>query len=138
MTPREIILANLDREEPERPGLTFSGDRINDIVSCGLGPSLTFKEKRWVEGEFEYHTDEWGNVWYRIVGASQGGEVFEPAIKDWQPVEEVDLLTEAFKPPRAGRLSEPARLQLATVARSNPEGLLARGASPESGQKRPE
>jgi len=91
MTPRETILANLAHENPDRPGLTFDGERINDMVGCALGPSQTFTEKRWKEGEFEYYTDEWGNVWYRVPGRSQSGEVYQPAIRDWSQLDSLRL-----------------------------------------------
>ncbi len=83
MTPREIILANIAHGEPERIGLTFSRGRINDIACCGLAPSPRWTQRRWTEGNREYYDDEWGNVWVRIVGMSQGGEVHEPAVRDW-------------------------------------------------------
>jgi len=91
MTPREVILANLEHSGAERPGMTFSGDRMNDILCCGLGPSRTFKEKVWTEGQFEYSTDEWGNIWHRIIGLSQGGEIFQPAITDWSQLDTLQL-----------------------------------------------
>jgi len=91
MTPREIILANLERTGAERPGLNFSGDRMNDFLGGGLGPSRIFKEKVWTEGQFEYSTDEWGNIWHRILGLSQGGEVFKPAITDWRQLDRLQL-----------------------------------------------
>jgi len=91
MTPRQIIIANLEHEGPPRPGLTFSDGRINDMLWVRLGPSETFKERRWTEGAFEYYDDEWGNKWYRIIGRSQGGEVFEPAIKDWGRLDSLRL-----------------------------------------------
>jgi hypothetical protein len=91
MTSREIILANMERANPERPGLTFDGGRINDMVMAGLGPSPTYKQKTWVEGHFEYSDDEWGNVWYRDVTGSAGGEIFEPALKDWRQLDSLRL-----------------------------------------------
>jgi len=91
MRPRDIMLANIEHSGAPRPGLTFSGGRINDTIGAGLGPSQTFRERRWTEGEFEYYTDEWGNVWYRVIGRSRGGEVFEPAIKDWSQLRSLRL-----------------------------------------------
>ena len=110
MTPREIILANIAHENPERPGLTFSGDRINDMVGCGLGPSETFVEKKWTEGEYEYSTDEWGNVWYRLIGRSQSGEIYEPAIKDWSQLQ-------SLRPPD---YDNPARYKAAAETLARP------------------
>ena len=100
MTPREIMLANIERGSPERPGLTFSTlhrpdkpdiPRIDDMVGCGLGPSETYKPKTWVDGGMEYSDDEWGNVWYRVVGGSSGGEIFQPAIRDWKQLDTLQL-----------------------------------------------
>jgi hypothetical protein len=91
MTPREIIYANLRHEDPDRPGLTFSGNRINDMIGCGLGPSETYKPKRWVEGNMEYYDDEWGNIWFRIMGLSKGGEIYKPAIMDWKNLDDLKL-----------------------------------------------
>ncbi|MHB0936317.1 MAG: uroporphyrinogen decarboxylase family protein [Armatimonadota bacterium] len=91
MTPREVIFANLEHSGAERPGMNFSGDRMNDFLGGGLGPSRTFTEKVWTEGQFEYRTDEWGNVWHRIIGLSQGGEIFRPAITDWGQLDTLQL-----------------------------------------------
>ena len=91
MTPREIIYANLEHENPERLGLTFSGNRINDMTGCGVGGSETYKPKRWVQGNMEYYDDEWGNVWFRVVGLGRGGEIYEPAIKDWKQLDTLEL-----------------------------------------------
>jgi len=91
MTPREIIYANLDHSDPERPGLTFSGERINDTIGSGLTESEIYKPKRWVEGNKEYSDDEWGNIWFRVVGLGAGGEIYEPAIKDWKQLDSIEL-----------------------------------------------
>lgn len=91
MTPRDIIIANLEHRAPTRPGMNFSGNRLNDFLGGGLGPSFTFTERRWTEGEFEYHDDEWGNIWFRLIGKSQGGEIFQPAITDWRQLDSLQL-----------------------------------------------
>lgn len=91
MTPREVILANLEHGQPVRPGMNFSGERMNDFLGGGLGPSPVFQQKRWMEGEFEYYDDEWGNIWFRIIGRSQGGEIFTPAITDWRQLDALQL-----------------------------------------------
>lgn len=83
MTSREIILANLTHSSPDRCGLNFDGNRCNDFLGGGIGPSRTFTEKRWVDGEMEYSNDEWGNVWRRMRVGSQSGEIYQPAIQDW-------------------------------------------------------
>jgi len=91
MTPREIILANLEHANPDRPGMGFSGDRMNDFTGCGMGPSSTYTPKRWVEGKFEYYDDEWGNLWRRMKEGCKGGEVVKPAIEDWSQLDQLRL-----------------------------------------------
>lgn len=83
MTPREIILANLNHANPERVGMTFTGQRMNDVACLGIAPSLTWTQRRWVEGEFEYYDDEWGNLWRRMREGCASGEVHVPALQDW-------------------------------------------------------
>ena len=88
LTSREIILANLEHADPPRPGLTFGGEgRINDMLSCGLGASESYEQRRWTEGGVEYYDDEWGNLWYRDPEGSAGGEIHEPALADWSKLD---------------------------------------------------
>ena len=96
MTPRQIILANLNHQNPDRPGFAFgpawdaqgnSVPRLNDILMSGLDGSPTWKGRRWTEGNKEYYDDEWGNVWVRMKEGSQGGEVHEPALKNWSQLD---------------------------------------------------
>ncbi len=91
MTPKEIIYANLEHNNPERPGLTFSGGRINDMIGAGLAESETYKPKRWTSGNIEYFDDEWGNIWFRVINLGTGGEIYEPAIKDWRQLDSFKL-----------------------------------------------
>lgn len=91
MTPKEIIYANLEHNNPERPGLTFSGGRINDMISAGLAESEIYTPRRWVNGNIEYFDDEWGNIWFRVVNLGAGGEIYEPAIKDWRQLDDLVL-----------------------------------------------
>ena len=86
MTPREIIKRNLEFTNPTRIGLNFGDNRRIDVVGAGIGPSLTWKQRTWVEGNLELYDDEWGNVWHRIVGMSQRGEIYQPALQQcpWQ------------------------------------------------------
>ncbi|MFA5646099.1 MAG: uroporphyrinogen decarboxylase family protein [Candidatus Ratteibacteria bacterium] len=87
MTDREIIQRNLLCSDPERIGMNFSGGRMNDILEAGLVPSPVWREKRWKEGEFEYYDDEWGNIWYRVIGKGKGGEIFQPALSHWDKLD---------------------------------------------------
>ena len=91
MTPREIILANLTHAGPPRPGFTFSGGRLNDMAGPTLGPSTTYAQKRWTEGDKEYYDDAWGNVWVRMIDGSTSGEIHEPVLKDWSQLENLQL-----------------------------------------------
>lgn len=83
MTPREIILANLNHTPAPRPGLTFDRERICDMLFAWCNAAPTYKQRKWVEGEKEYYDDEWGNLWVRMVGGSAKGEIARAAISDW-------------------------------------------------------
>jgi len=88
MQSRDIILANVERRNPSRPGLTFDRGRLNDILSCSLA-AHGFQRRRWIEGNREYYDDEWGNIWVRMVAGSAGGEIFKPAIEDWRQLDDL-------------------------------------------------
>jgi len=89
MMPREVILANIECRCEGRIGLAFGDGRVNDFV--GVGCEHGIETETWVEGDIEYSTDIWGNVWHRIVGLSQGGEVFKPVIEDWRDLDGLEL-----------------------------------------------
>lgn len=91
MTSKEIIRANIRRTNPERIGLNFGNDRRCDLTSLSYDSSSKWKEKRWTEGGVEYHDDEWGNIWHRLVGLSAGGEIYRPVIDDWSKLDEYEL-----------------------------------------------
>lgn len=92
MTPREIIIANLEHGNPERPGLTFSGaGRRDDFLWSGLEPSASYQPRRWVEGNKEFYDDEWGNIWVRMTAGGSGGEIYQPALADWRALETLAL-----------------------------------------------
>jgi len=54
-----------------------------------FGPSKTWRQQRWIEGDREYYDDEWGNVWCRMVRGSRGGEVCRPFLTDWRRLDEL-------------------------------------------------
>jgi hypothetical protein len=83
MTPREIILANLNHTGAPRPGMTFNRNRINDFCFAGLDKGMTYCQRRWVEGKVEYYDDVWGNLWMRMKDGCVKGEIFKPFITDW-------------------------------------------------------
>ncbi len=89
LTPREVIRQNIECRCEERIGLNFDRDRRNDFAGCGVNDG--FKAEVWTEGEIEFRTDAWGNVWHRISGMSQGGEIFKPALDTWDKLEGLQL-----------------------------------------------
>jgi uroporphyrinogen decarboxylase len=112
MTPRDVVLANVAQANPDRPGFDFDNNRRQDMLWSGISASRTWKSRKWEEKGFEYSTDEWGNLWYRIQGKSQSGEIFEPALKDWKALESLT----------APDLDDPARYEeMAKRFRENPE-----------------
>ena len=82
MNSREIVLANINHNNPPRPGLDFNRGRFSDFLFAELQP-YGFQPKIRIEGEREYYTDEWGNLWHRMVSGSLKGEIYQPFIKDW-------------------------------------------------------
>jgi len=93
MTSREIVQRVIDFENPERIGLTFSGEgRINDLVSAsckrrGYASPASVR----IEGNMEVYEDEWGNTWHRVAGMSKGGEVRDPVLKEWKDLDTLEL-----------------------------------------------
>lgn len=83
MTSRDVIIRNLTQADPARIGLNFDRERRNDFCGLGLGPSRAWRQRRWSEGGMEYYDDEWGNIWYRVEGRSAGGEIYQPALREW-------------------------------------------------------
>ena len=90
MLAREIILANLDHQNPPRPGLTFDHGRANDMLILSLQPH-GYVQRRWREGKLEYYDDEWGNLWMRMQDGPVKGEIYRPAIEDWRQLDELRL-----------------------------------------------
>ena len=88
MSSREIIAANIDHSNTPRAGFSFDQGRYNDFLSCGLTPR-GYVPRRWVEGKVEYHDDEWGNIWIRMVSGSQKGEIHKQAIEEWAQLNDI-------------------------------------------------
>lgn len=86
MNSKEIILANINHDDPPRPGLDFDRNRISDFLFAELKPH-NYHQKRWIEGDREYYDDEWGNIWHRMAVGSQKGEIFQSFIKDWDDLD---------------------------------------------------
>lgn len=89
MTPREIVLANLNHQPVPRCGMDFDRNRYNDLVMAWRGNPAGYTPRRWREGEREFYDDAWGNIWVRMIDGSVKGEVFEPAIKDWSQLDDL-------------------------------------------------
>ncbi|OPZ26228.1 MAG: methylcobalamin:coenzyme M methyltransferase [Lentisphaerae bacterium ADurb.BinA184] len=89
-TPRDIIRQNIEFAGTGRIGFNFTGEgRLNDFAFCGIEHG--FHEDVCVEGDVEYRTDLWGNVWHRLVHMSAGGEVFRPVLEDWDALDSLRL-----------------------------------------------
>lgn len=89
MLSRDIIIANIECRCDERIGLNFTGDRANDFAMVGVKHDI--ETRTWTEGDVEYHTDIWGNLWHRKVHMSQGGEVCKPILEDWNDLDNLTL-----------------------------------------------
>lgn len=83
MTSREVILANIEHKPVERPGMDFDRGRLNDFHVGKIDAVVGYTEKRWQEGNLEFYDDVWGNIWKRMVGGCEKGEIHEPVLKDW-------------------------------------------------------
>ncbi|MBQ4106081.1 MAG: hypothetical protein IJC73_00700 [Lentisphaeria bacterium] len=92
MISREIIRANVEHTPAPRPGLTYTRPgKCNDIVTASAGEPGTYRQKRWIEGEFEYYDDMWGNIWRRMKDGCLGGEVWQPVIEDWDHADRFEM-----------------------------------------------
>lgn len=86
MQPKEIILANINHNNPPRPGMDFDNGRMNDFVYSFIQP-YGFKQNRWTESKREYYDDPWGNIWHRMIGGSVKGEIYKPAVQEWSDLD---------------------------------------------------
>lgn len=88
-SPRDIIRQNIEFKCDERIGLHFDHGRRNDFTGAGIQHGIELK--RWVDGQMEYSIDLWGNVWHRLVGLSQGGEIYKPVLESWDQLDDLQL-----------------------------------------------
>lgn len=113
MTSREIIQRVLAHDNPPRIGMAFGEyegqERLNDLASAGPASDPKSGAREWANDETggEIHTDEWGCLWRRLKGRSQGGEVIRAPIQTWE-----DLDT--YQPPTLG---DPKRYEHVAAAR---------------------
>ena len=91
MNARQIILANLNHEDAPRCGMNFDGGRANDMLIVPMDRPADEQVRRWVEGNKEYYTDEWGNVWVRMVGGCEKGEIHEPFLTSWDKLDQIQM-----------------------------------------------
>ncbi|MBN1350574.1 hypothetical protein JXJ21_14250 [candidate division KSB1 bacterium] len=91
MTPREIVIANIECNCDRRIGFNFTKteNRVNDFTGANCDHNI--ETRRWEEGEVEFYTDIWGNTWHRIKYLSQGGEIFKPVLEDWKQLDTLEL-----------------------------------------------
>lgn len=89
LTPREIIIQNIEYRCDERIGFSFNAGRRNDFAGAGINHGIACPV--WSEGEVEYSKDLWGNLWHRKLGMSQGGEVFKPVLQEWEQLDTLAL-----------------------------------------------
>lgn len=90
MNSKEIILANINHQNPPRCGMDFDRGRLSDFLFADLKPHA-YQQKRWVEGQIEYYDDEWGNIWHRMLDGSFKGEIYQPAIRQWNDLDALRL-----------------------------------------------
>lgn len=85
MTAKEIVIKNIEFQCQDRIGFNFLSDKgwRDDIINVDLRTELDIAPKRWQEGDVEYYTDLWGNTLHRMVGKSEKGEIFKPALQNW-------------------------------------------------------
>ncbi len=91
MKPREIILANLNHENPPRCGMTFDRGRIDDMLVIQPAAIDEKLKNRWIEGNREFYYDEWGNTWVRMVGGCEKGEILKPVLDTWDKLEQLEV-----------------------------------------------
>ncbi len=117
MNSKEIIYANLEHRNPVRPGLTFDNNRLDDMCWGGPGTSKGYTQKRWVDGQYEYYDDMWGNIWARMTDGCAAGEIFKPAIEDWTQLKDYQIpqydFDEMVKSMRQGFAEEDDKFRMA-------------------------
>jgi len=91
MTPREVVTGNIEFQAEGRIGYNFTEGEgwLNDFVEITCW--RVGETKRWVEGDFEYYTDIWGNVWHRVSYMGAGGEIYKGVIEDWRDLDKLTL-----------------------------------------------
>ena len=91
MTPREIILANIEHTDPDRIGLTFDNGRVDDVLRCPTPAPKGYRQRRWIEGDREFYDDVYGNIWVRMREGCVKGEIHKPVLEDWTDLDNLDM-----------------------------------------------
>ncbi|MBT3275973.1 MAG: hypothetical protein HN368_22685 [Spirochaetales bacterium] len=86
MTSKEIVIANIEHTGPPRAAFSFDDNRFNDFFTGGVDP-YGYTQKRWTEGKVEYYDDQWGNIWVRMIGGSQKGEIHKQVVEQWSDLD---------------------------------------------------
>jgi uroporphyrinogen decarboxylase len=91
MTSREIVTANIEFQCDQRIAFNFARvpGRINDFRSAGCEHGV--ERRRWREGDLEVYSDIWGNLWQRMPGGSESGEIHSPVIQNWSDLDTWEL-----------------------------------------------
>jgi len=71
--------------------MTFNNGRINDIVEASIDNPPCYRQKRRIEGDKEYYDDVWGNMWVRMVGGSEKGEIHKAVLDDWADLDKLNV-----------------------------------------------
>ena len=95
MTSREIMKAVLTFNHPPRIGMTLPSPYPNDLLSGHRKPAVPYDTPLEPQGgEAKRWRDAWGSIWATL-HEWMGGEVVEPAIKDWSELD-------SYQPPDLG------------------------------------
>ncbi len=92
MTPREIVLANINHTGAPRPAMNFHDrGRMNDFHGGWRPAPANHQGRRWEEGVYEFYDDEWGNLWKRMIGGCAKGEIHQAVLKDWDQLKDMKI-----------------------------------------------
>ena len=85
MTSAEIVRKTIAFEHPERLAFDYYayGRRYTDIITTYLDWDFEYEHKSWVEGDFEYYLDAYGNTWRRSSGdQSSKGQIYRGVLEE--------------------------------------------------------
>lgn len=85
MTSAEIVRKTVDFKNPERLPFDYYayGKRYTDIVTTYLDWDYEYEHRTWVEGNYEYYLDAYGNTWCRSSGdKSSKGQIHQGVLQE--------------------------------------------------------